>query len=151
PPITLAAAAAAPKARLSASGEDESIGGARTIAPAVEVFQIGVAPGTRRQVRAGTPPPAARHFLRGNGVCGVGEAMDAMAATMLTPGEMPTTDVPAPQSLGATVVRHWRRAPFQLTRRSVVPWLAVKGVLTALVFLGWMGVWTAFALDTAIS
>jgi hypothetical protein len=77
--------------------------------------------------------------------------MESMAATMLTPGEMPTAEAPEPQSLGATMVRQWRRSPFQLTRRSVVPWLSVKGVLTALVFLGWLGVWTAFALDTAVS
>ena len=102
-------------------------------------------------MREGTSARATRNFSRARGVWCLWEAMDAMAATMLTPGEMPTTDVPVPQSLGAAMIRQWRRAPFQLTRRSVIPWLTVKGILTALVFLGWTGVWTAFALDTAVS
>ena len=39
----------------------------------------------------------------------------------------------------------------QGVRQNLVPWLAVKAVLTALVFGGQVGVWTAFVLDTAVS
>jgi hypothetical protein len=91
------------------------------------------------------------NFPAAHGVCPLREAMETMAATMLTPGEMPTDNVSAPQSFAATVSRQWRRVPFQLNRRTVGPWLGIKAVLTALVFLGQMGVWTAFAVDTAVS
>lgn len=58
--------------------------------------------------------------------------MEPMAVTMLT--------------------RRWRRSALQMmTRRNLVPWLAVKSVLTALVFSGQMTVWTAFVLDTVVS
>ena len=36
-------------------------------------------------------------------------------------------------------------------RQNLLPWLGVKGVLTALVLAGHVGVWTAFVLDTAMS
>lgn len=75
--------------------------------------------------------------------------MEAMAATMPTPTKIEAAE--APQSFTAVIVQQWRRVPFQLTRRNVVPWLAVKAVLTAAVFTGQVGVWTAFALDTAVS
>jgi cation transport ATPase len=39
----------------------------------------------------------------------------------------------------------------QGVRQNLVPWLAVKAVLTGLVFGGQVGVWTAFVLDTAVS
>ena len=39
----------------------------------------------------------------------------------------------------------------QGVRQNLLPWLAVKAVLTALVFSGQVGVWTAFWLDTAVS
>ena len=39
----------------------------------------------------------------------------------------------------------------QGVRQNLVPWLAVKAVLTVLVFGGQVGVWTAFVLDTAVS
>jgi len=39
----------------------------------------------------------------------------------------------------------------QGVRQNLVPWLVVKAVLTALVFGGQVGVWTAFVLDTAVS
>jgi cation transport ATPase len=39
----------------------------------------------------------------------------------------------------------------QGVRQNLLPWLAVKAVLTALVFGGQVGVWTAFVLDTAVS
>ncbi len=75
-----------------------------------------------------------------------------MAVTMLTPREIPTADVRARETAAPVLtVSRWRRVPFQLTRRNVVPWLVVKGALTALVFLGQMGVWTAFVVDTAVS
>ena len=60
-----------------------------------------------------------------------------MAMTMLTPRDATATA--------------WRRAIVQGVRQNLVPWLAVKGVLTALVFSGQVGVWTAFVLDTAVS
>src|SRR5262249_28719564 len=150
PPITLAAAAVPPKTRLSTSGE--SIRGARTIAPAAEPFQSRArCSEARARVRAatsagrrGTSRVRAASFV-------FGEAMEAMAATMLTPGEMPSDEVPAPQSLAATMGRKWRRVPFQLTRRTVGPWLAVKGVLTGLVFSGGVGGGSPGALDPPLS
>jgi cation transport ATPase len=39
----------------------------------------------------------------------------------------------------------------QGVRQNLVPWLAVKAVLTALVFGGQLSVWSAFWLDTAVS
>ena len=58
--------------------------------------------------------------------------MESMAVTMLT--------------------RRWRRSALQMmTRRNLVPWLAAKSVLTALVCSGQMTVWTAFVLDTIVS
>jgi cation transport ATPase len=36
-------------------------------------------------------------------------------------------------------------------RQNLLPWLAVKAVLTALVFSGQLGVWNAFVLDTLVS
>ena len=38
-----------------------------------------------------------------------------------------------------------------MSRRNLLPWLAIKSVLTALVFSGHMTVWTAFVLDTVVS
>jgi len=75
--------------------------------------------------------------------------MNAMAATMPTPTEIETA--PRPPSLAHAFAQRWRRVPFALTRRNVVPWLAVKALLTAAVFFGQMGVWTAFAVDTVVS
>jgi cation transport ATPase len=71
-----------------------------------------------------------------------------MAMTMLTPRDAATnatTDIATP-ALG-----RWRRAMVQSVRQNLLPWLAVKAVLTALVFGGQVGVWTAFWLDTAVS
>ena len=45
----------------------------------------------------------------------------------------------------------WRRAAVQSLRQNLVPWLAVKSTLTALVVVGLMGFWTAFAADSVIS
>jgi cation transport ATPase len=69
-----------------------------------------------------------------------------MAMTMPTPSQVTAAapaSVPAPS--------RWRRALVQGVRQNLVPWLAVKGVLTALVFSGQVGVWTAFVLDTVVS
>jgi len=50
------------------------------------------------------------------------------------------------------LTQRWRRGAVQMmTRRNLLPWLAVKSVLTALVFSGRMSVWTAFVLDTILS
>lgn len=68
-----------------------------------------------------------------------------MAMTMLTPRDTATTAAVAPAP------GRWRRALIQGVRQNLVPWLAVKGVLTALVFSGQVGVWTAFWLDTLVS
>jgi hypothetical protein len=74
--------------------------------------------------------------------------MDTMAVTMLTPGNV-TAEATAPATIAAP---RWRRSASQmLTRRNLLPWLAVKSVLTALVFSGHMTVWTAFVLDTVVS
>lgn len=67
-----------------------------------------------------------------------------MAMTMLTPRDTTATAVaPAPG--------RWRRALVQGVRQNLLPWLAVKAVLTALVFSGQLGVWNAFVLDTLVS
>jgi cation transport ATPase len=70
-----------------------------------------------------------------------------MAMTMLTPRNDTTTAATAV----AAAPGRWRRALIQGVRQNLVPWLAVKGVLTALVFSGQVGVWTAFWLDTLLS
>ena len=50
------------------------------------------------------------------------------------------------------LTQRWRRGAVQMmTRRNLLPWLAVKSVLTVLVFSGRMSVWTAFVLDTLVS
>jgi len=70
-----------------------------------------------------------------------------MAMTMLTPRDAtatsPATIVPA--------FSRWRRGMIQSVRQNLLPWLAVKAVLTALVFTGQISVWNAFWLDTAVS
>jgi cation transport ATPase len=67
-----------------------------------------------------------------------------MAMTMLTPRDTTAAAVaPAPG--------RWRRALVQGVRQNLLPWLAVKAVLTALVFSGQLGVWNAFVLDTLVS
>jgi cation transport ATPase len=72
---------------------------------------------------------------------------ETMAMTMLTPRDTtatsPATIVPA--------FSRWRRAMIQSVRQNLLPWLAVKAVLTALVLTGQVGVWTAFVLDTLVS
>ena len=70
-----------------------------------------------------------------------------MAMTMLTPRDTAATATPAV----VPAVSRWRRGLIQGVRQNLVPWLAVKGVLTALVFSGQVGVWTAFVLDTLVS
>ena len=71
-----------------------------------------------------------------------------MAMTMLTPRDAATT---AATSVAAPALGRWRRAMVQSVRQNLLPWLAVKAILTALVFSGQVGVWTAFWLDTAVS
>ena len=70
-----------------------------------------------------------------------------MAMTMLTPRDT------AAASTAAVIpaLSRWRRGMIQGIRQNLLPWLAVKAVLTALVFSGQVGVWTAFVLDTAVS
>jgi len=68
-----------------------------------------------------------------------------MAVTMLTPTEAPRADDPG------SATGRWRRAALQGAGRKLAPWLAVKGVLIALVMAGVVGVWPAFVADTAIS
>ena len=70
-----------------------------------------------------------------------------MAMTMLTPRDTAATATPPV----VAALSRWRRGMIQGVRQNLVPWLAVKGVLTALVFSGQMGVWTAFVLDTVVS
>ena len=70
-----------------------------------------------------------------------------MAMTMVTPRDTTATST-------ATIVAafsRWRRAMIQSVRQNLLPWLAVKAVLTALVLTGQVGVWTAFVLDTLVS
>ncbi len=71
-----------------------------------------------------------------------------MAMTMLAPRDVPAADATAVRAVPA---RRWRRGAFQGVRQNLAPWLAVKGVLTALVFAGQLGVWTAFVIDTVVS
>jgi len=68
-----------------------------------------------------------------------------MAMTMLTPRDT------AAASTAVPAFSRWRRGMIQSVRQNLLPWLAVKAVLTALVFTGQVGVWTAFVLDTAVS
>ena len=76
--------------------------------------------------------------------------METMAVTMLTPRDAAVeASAPTAASLAAS---RWRRSALQMmTRRNLLPWLAIKSVLTALVFSGQMTVWTAFVLDTVVS
>ena len=71
-----------------------------------------------------------------------------MAMTLLTPRDTAAT---AATAVASPALGRWRRAMVQGVRQNLVPWLAVKAVLTALVFSGQVGVWTAFVLDTVIS
>ena len=77
--------------------------------------------------------------------------MESMAVTMLTPRDAAVE----PSGAGfpdRRLARRWRRSALQMmTRRNLLPWLAIKTVLTALVFSGQMSVWTAFVLDTVVS
>jgi cation transport ATPase len=81
--------------------------------------------------------------------------MESMAVTMLTPRDVAVeaaVDAPAPAAGAVTAAGRWRRSALRMmTRRNLLPWLAVKSVLTALVFSGEMTVWTAFVLDTVVS
>jgi cation transport ATPase len=70
-----------------------------------------------------------------------------MAMTMLTPTDTTATSTAA----AVPALSRWRRGMIQGIRQNLLPWLAVKAVLTALVFSGQVGVWTAFVLDTAVS
>ncbi len=58
-----------------------------------------------------------------------------MAVTMLTPRG----------------THRWRSPAFQVGRRQIGLWLGVKAALVGLVLFGWMGVWTAFVVDTAVA
>ena len=69
--------------------------------------------------------------------------MKTMAMTLPTP-------TAARATAGAPAFSRWRRAIVQGVRQNLLPWLAIKAVLTALVFGGQVGVWTAFVLDTAV-
>ena len=71
-----------------------------------------------------------------------------MAMTMLTPRDTAAT---AATSVATPSLGRWRRAMVQGVRQNLLPWLAVKAVLTALVFSGQISVWSAFWLDTAVS
>jgi cation transport ATPase len=70
-----------------------------------------------------------------------------MAMTMLTPRD--TTATSATTLFPA--FSRWGRGMLQGVRQNLLPWLAVKAVLTALVLTGQVGVWTAFVLDTLVS
>ena len=70
-----------------------------------------------------------------------------MAMTMLTPSDTTATST---STVGPAFSR-WRRGMIQGVRQNLLPWLAVKSVLTALVLTGQVGVWTAFVLDTLVS
>ncbi|HUG52652.1 MAG TPA: hypothetical protein VMR21_03595 [Vicinamibacteria bacterium] len=63
---------------------------------------------------------------------------------MLTPRDVPIAAAPAAPA-------RWRRAAVLSVRQYLVPWLAVKSTLTALVVVGLMGFWTAFVADTVVS
>ena len=69
-----------------------------------------------------------------------------MAMTMLTP-----RDATATSTAVVPAFSRWRRGMVQSVRQNLLPWLAVKAVLTALVFTGQISVWNAFWLDTAVS
>jgi len=70
-----------------------------------------------------------------------------MAMTMLTPRDTTATSTAAV----IPALSRWRRGMIQGIRQNLLPWLAVKAVLTALVFSGQISVWSAFWLDTAVS
>ena len=70
-----------------------------------------------------------------------------MAITMLTPTDAAATAV----GPGTPARSRWRRGLVQGVRQNLLPWLAVKAVLTALVISGQVGVWTAFVLDSVVS
>jgi cation transport ATPase len=70
-----------------------------------------------------------------------------MAMTMLTPRDTTATST----STVVPAFSRWRRGMVQSVRQNLLPWLAVKAVLTALVLTGQMSVWNAFWLDTAVS
>ena len=73
-----------------------------------------------------------------------------MAMTMLTPQDAPSGEriqLPDP----SVAARPWRRAVLRSLRQNLAPWLAVKALLTTLVFTGQLGLWPAFAIDTAVS
>ena len=72
---------------------------------------------------------------------------ETMALTMLTPRD--TTATSATSIVPA--FSRWGRGMLQGVRQNLLPWLAVKAVLTALVLTGQVGVWTAFVLDTLVS
>ena len=72
---------------------------------------------------------------------------ETMALTMLTPRDTTATSA---TSLVPAFSR-WGRGMLQGVRQNLLPWLAVKAVLTALVLTGQVGVWTAFVLDTLVS
>ena len=76
-----------------------------------------------------------------------------MAATMLTPTEISTPSRPSgPLAVLAVPGQvRWRRAATQALRQNLIPWLAVKGTLTALVVTGLMGFWVAFVVDSVVS
>jgi cation transport ATPase len=69
-----------------------------------------------------------------------------MAVTMLTPRDFPVASLAPTDGLN-----RWLRAGVQAVRQNLIPWLAIKSTLTALVVVGLMGFWTAFAADTVIS
>jgi hypothetical protein len=73
-----------------------------------------------------------------------------MAAIMLTPQDARTAEINLP-GIRVAIPSRWRRAAVQTVRQNAIPWLAVKGTLAGLVFLGFMGLWPAFVLDTAVS
>jgi hypothetical protein len=73
-----------------------------------------------------------------------------MAMTMLTPHDAPSgerLELPPP----AAGAKRWRRTMIRAVRQNLLPWLAVKAILTLLVFEGQVSVGTAFVLDTAVS
>jgi cation transport ATPase len=61
------------------------------------------------------------------------------------------TAATAAASVATPALGRWRRTMVQGVRQNLLPWVAVKAVLTALVFAGQVGVWTAFWIDTAVS
>ena len=65
-----------------------------------------------------------------------------MAVCMLTPRDL---------GRDASRVGRWSRALLQGVRQNIVPWVAVKATLIALLFAGRLGVGTAFVLDTVLT